>query len=129
MVLSQYLYLTQYSIAINIFRYAFAYLKAEPRAGVTMSNQDWEAKLEDEFRIVRRLRWKPLTHAAQSQQKNMLSWAIRKIGMGELPEQHFGLGRYIAPRIDPLSLCHCIPEHSSGRGSSGDDFRCKHAQP
>ncbi len=32
--------------------------KSDPQAGVAMANQDWETKLENEMRIVRRLLWK-----------------------------------------------------------------------
>ena len=40
---------------INQLRHAFAYTKADSQAGVAMANQDWETKLENEMRIVRRL--------------------------------------------------------------------------
>ena len=43
---------------IKYVRHAFAYIKAEPQAGAAMANQDWETKLENEMRIVRRLLWK-----------------------------------------------------------------------
>jgi hypothetical protein len=43
---------------IKCIRHAFAYINAGPQAGVAMANQDWETKLENEMRIVRRLLWK-----------------------------------------------------------------------
>src|ERR1700688_1943460 len=43
---------------IKCIRHTFAYIKAEPQAGVAMANQDWETKLENELRIVRRLLWR-----------------------------------------------------------------------
>jgi len=42
---------------INVFATYSPTLKAEPQAGVTMANQDWETKLENEMRMVRRLLW------------------------------------------------------------------------
>src|ERR1700690_980020 len=47
---------------------------AEPQAGVTMANQDWETKLENEMRIVRRLLALALTQGKpKGQQIQLLS--------------------------------------------------------
>jgi CRP-like cAMP-binding protein len=47
---------------------------AEPQAGVTMANQDWETKLENELRIVRRLLALTLTQGKpKGQQIQLLS--------------------------------------------------------